>query len=118
MKFLRILFHLNIITSVMTLPSSGGNFDLKTNWWEGTDIGVSGNYLTTKFKDAVIEPAFRTIVNTLNQMTNEIRVSNNNDELFLAANILMVLGTLFLWFMIHKKITTLQQRQDQNEAAQ
>ena len=66
----------------------------------------------------MIEPAFRTIVNTLNQMTNEIRVSNNNDELFLAANILIVLGTLFLWFMIHNKITALQQRQDQNEVAQ
>ena len=118
MSFLKLLFHLNTITAIMTLPASGGNFDLKTNWWEGTDIGVSGNYLTTKFKDAVIEPAFRTIVNTLDQVTSEIRVSNNNDELFLVANIFIVLGTLFLWFMIHKKITALQQRQDQNEVAQ
>ncbi len=84
---------------------------MRSNWWEGTDIGVSVQYLTTKFKDAVVEAAFRTIVKT------EIKTSNNNDELFLAANILIVLGTLFLWFMIHKKISVLQQRHDQNEAA-
>ena len=117
MKKQLLLLLLKTSTLVLSLPASGGNFDMRSNWWEGTDIGVSGQYLTTKFKDAVVEPAFRTIVNTLDKMTAEIKTSNDNDELFLAANILIVLGTLFLWFMIHKKITVLQQRQDQNEAA-
>ncbi len=117
MKIQTLLLILNTSTLVLTPPASGGNLDMKSNWWEGTDIGLSGQYLATKFKHAVVEPDFRKIVNNLDQKTTEIKTSNNNDELFLAANILIVLGTLFLWFMIHKKITVLQQRQDQNEAA-
>ncbi len=68
MKKQLLLLLLKTSTLVLSLPASGGNFDMRSNWWEGTDIGVSGQYLTTKFKDAVVEPAFRTIVNTLDKI--------------------------------------------------
>ena len=108
MKIQKLLLLLNTSTLLLTLPASGGNCHLKYNWWEGTDKGISGQYLTTKFNDAVIEPAFRTIVKTLDPMTTEIKISNYNDELFLAVNIRIVLRSLFLMCIIHKKISEQQ----------
>ena len=104
---------LNIVTLGTTKPATGGMFNLKSNWWSG-DIGSSGQYLTTKFCEAIFEPALRSIINTLEEMTSELRQSHNNDELFLAANILMALMIILSWFLIYKKIEA-QRRQNEND---
>ena len=94
-----------------TTKPSGGMFDLKSNWWSG-DIGSSGQYLTTKFREAIFEPALRSVINTLEEMTSELRQSHNNDELFLAANILMALMIILSWFLIYKKIEAQRNEND------
>ena len=103
-----------IIRNTVSSPIGGG-IDLKANWWNG-DIGASGAYLTTQFRDSIFRPAMKTIVNTIEEMAQELRQSYNYDELFLAGNVFIIMIIAMSWFLIHKKISEIERNHQDNIA--
>lgn len=108
---IRTIILLTLVTTIKAEPA--GMFDIKGGWWDASssDVGISGNYLTTQFKDSIFTPTIRAIITTLDQMNKEMITSFNNDELFLAATTIMMVLIVVMGVILYKRR---QNPEDQN----
>ena len=87
------------------ISKPAGMFDVKGGWWDSStsDVGTSGNYLTTLFKDSIFTPTIRAIITTLDQMNKEMATSFNYDEMFLAASTIMMALIVVIGIILYKR---------------